>query len=114
LQIYPQVKQLWPPEGDSRVTNMDVVFFSDLEGFDLEDFDLEEFDLEGATPLEKPGETWLQKGHPEVCWPQQWLPEDLGSNVRIFEIRPGYISRALDRYVEKMALLKLQYVAREW
>jgi len=38
-------------------------------------------------PFGKPGETWVQKGHPEVCWPQQWLREDLGSNVRIIEIR---------------------------
>jgi hypothetical protein len=82
LQIWPRFNQLWPPEGDNRVTKMVVVFFSDLEGFDLE----------GAAreSLLKPGETWLQKGHPEVCWPQQWLPEDLGSNVRIFEIRPFY------------------------
>ncbi len=78
LQIFSSVKQLWPPEGDNRVTNMDVVFFSDLE------------DVRTAPKLLKPGETWVQKGHPEVCWPQQWLPEDLGSNVRIFEIRPLY------------------------
>ncbi len=101
LQIDPGVKQLWPPEGDRRVTNMDVVFFSDLED--------ETRELVG-----KPGETWVQKGHPEVCWPQQWLPEDLGSNVRIFEIQPVYNSMALDCYVEKVALQTLHYVARDW
>jgi len=140
LQIYPRVNQLWPPEGDKRITNMDVVFFSDLEddvfSIDLEDdvffsdleddvfsSDLEddvffsdveddleddfffsdlEDDLEDdvffsdledertAALRRKPEETCVQKGHPEVCWPQQWLLEELGNNVRILEIRPWY------------------------
>jgi hypothetical protein len=97
LQIEPRVKQLWPPEGDRRVTNMDVVFFSDLE------------DHMGGL-FGKPRETWVQKGHPEVCWPRQWLPEDLGSNVRIFEIRPT--SKVVsDRRVEDAAMLALDRVA---
>jgi hypothetical protein len=103
LQIEPWVKQLWPPEGDNRVTNMHVVFFSDLE------------DKRTAPPVGEPGETWVQKGHPEVCWPQQWLPEDLGSNVRIFEIRPCYYSRStgvLDRSGEEAALRQLDDVAK--
>jgi len=105
LQMWPRVDKLWPPEGDKRVTNMDVVFFSDLER------------AEGAWSLWKPGETWVQKGHPEVLWPQQWLPEDLGSNVRIFEIRPRYIvlSTLVSAHsVEEAALLELDRVAEEW
>jgi hypothetical protein len=82
---------------------MDVVFFSDLE------------DKRTAPPLRKPGETWVQKGHPEVCWPQQWLPEDLGSNVRIFEVRPLYelpLTGVLDHSVEEAALQQLDTVAQ--
>jgi hypothetical protein len=81
---------------------MDVVFFSDLE------------DRSIGPPLWKPGETWVQKGHPEVCWPKQWLPEDLGCNVRIFEIRPLYYSRStgvLHHGLKEAALLKLDDVA---
>jgi hypothetical protein len=82
---------------------MDVVFFSDLEDQTRE--------LSG-----KPGETWVQKGHPEVCWPQQWLPEDLGSNVRILEIVPVSYLRStvvLDRRVEEeVALRQLDVVAK--
>ncbi len=103
LQIYPRVNQLWPPEGDNRVTNMDVVFFSDLE------------DESTAPPPGKPGGTWVQKGHPEVCWLQQWLPEDLGSNVRIFEIRPLYhswLTGVLDRSGEEAALRQLDDVTK--
>jgi hypothetical protein len=73
-----EVHQLWPPDGDNRVTNMDVVFFSYL-GVERT-----------GRPLGKPRETWVQKGHPEVCWPQQWLQKDLGSYVRIFEFRRFY------------------------
>jgi hypothetical protein len=105
LQIGQRVNQLWPPEGDNRVTNMDVVFFSDLE--------------HGWTAPNhlKPGETWVQKGHPEVCWPQQWLPEDLGSNVRIFEIRPfcfSLLTGVLDHSVEEGALRQLDRAAKLW
>jgi hypothetical protein len=103
LQIEPRVKQLWPPEGDRRVTNMDVVFFSDLED-------------ETRKLFGKPGETWVQKGHPEVCWPEQWLPEDLGSNVRIFEIRPVYYPTSpvvLDRRVDEAAMRQLDRVGKD-
>jgi hypothetical protein len=69
----------------------DDFFFSDLED-DLED-DVFFSDLEDertAALRRKPEETCVQKGHPEVCWPQQWLLEELGNNVRILEIRPWY------------------------
>ncbi len=105
LQIIPVITRLWPPEGDNRVTNMDVVFFSDLE------------DVGTAPRSWNHGETWVQKGHPEVCWPRQWLPEDLGSNVRIFEIRPFYfvvLTRVLDPSVGAPALRQLDRVARGW
>jgi hypothetical protein len=57
------------------------------------------------------------EGHPEVCWPQQWLPEDLGSNVRIFEIRPFCfftLTGVLDHSVEEGALGQLDRAAKLW
>jgi hypothetical protein len=75
---------------------MDVVFFSGLED-------------ETRKLFGKPGETWVQRGHPEVCWPEQWLPEDLGSNVRIFEIVPVYYltsTVAPDRRVKEEAAIR--------
>ncbi len=83
---------------------MDVVFFSDLE------------DSKIQTSPWKHGETWVQKGYPEVCWPQQWLPEDLGSNVRVFEIRPvshRMSTVVLDRRVDEAALRELNFVGGE-
>jgi hypothetical protein len=83
---------------------MDVVFFSDLE------------DAMTAPPLRKPGETWVQKGHPEVCWPQQWLPEDLGSYVRIFEIRLWYhislMGMLFYRSIKEAAIEEMNRVAQ--
>ncbi len=32
-----------------------------------------------------PWETWVQKGHPKVCWPKEWLLKDLSSSVQIFK-----------------------------
>jgi hypothetical protein len=84
---------------------MDVVFFSD-------------FKYKRTPPKHwEPGETWVQKGNPEVCWPQRWLPEDLGSNVRIFEIRPVDflpVTIVLHHSIEKAALRQLDRVAEEW
>jgi hypothetical protein len=82
------------------VTNMDVVFFSDLE------------DVRTAPRRWNPGETWVQKGHPEVCRPQQWLLKDLGNNVRIFEIQMRNLStRVLDRSVEEAVMRELDNIA---
>jgi hypothetical protein len=81
---------------------MDVVFFSDLE-----------YGMT-APRRKKPRETWVQKGQPEVCWPKHWLPEDLGSNVRIFQIRPAYLFEApgvLGRSVEEAAMRELDSLA---
>jgi hypothetical protein len=34
------------------------------------------------------GDAWrgigTQRGHDDVCWPEEWLPIDLGEAVRIF------------------------------
>jgi hypothetical protein len=64
------VHQLWPPIGNEQYDiNFDVVFFPGLPCGD------------GANSTWKT--TWTQRSNPNVCWPEQWLPVDMGYNVRI-------------------------------
>jgi hypothetical protein len=83
---------------------MNVVFFGHLENSKT-----------GLMPWE-PGETWVQKGHPEVCWPKQWLSEDLSSNVQIFEIRylcSEWPVEVPDHNFEEKVMKRLKTVAIE-
>lgn len=34
--------------------------------------------------------TWVQRNEPHNCWAQNWLPQDLGENVRV--LAPSYDS----------------------
>ncbi len=65
--------QLWPPFGDKRRTDLDIVLFHGLQLT--------------ANDINHPWtSTWTQRGHDYVCWPQEWLPYDLGEAVRIFSV----------------------------
>jgi hypothetical protein len=63
--------QLWPPSGDNRNTKCDVVFFHGLQ-------------LTADYIDDAWRNTWTQRGNEKVCWPEEWLPSDLGEDVRIF------------------------------
>ncbi len=63
--------QLWP-EGKQR-TELDVVLFHGLQSTANDTSDAW-------------SSTWTQRGHDDVCWPQKWLPYDLGEAVRIFSV----------------------------
>ncbi len=65
--------QLWPPSGGKRRTELDVLFFHGLE-FTAKD------------SCDAWCRTWSQRGYDDVCWPQEWLPYDLGEAVRIFSV----------------------------
>jgi hypothetical protein len=80
LQIRPWINQLWPPEGDNGVTNMDVVFFSDLE------------DERIAPPRRKPGETWVQKGHPFCVGPNNGYRKTSAAMCEFLKFDFGIIS----------------------
>ncbi|KAH9536435.1 hypothetical protein CY35_17G108700 [Sphagnum magellanicum] len=67
------VHQLWPPSGGKQRTELDVVLFHGLQ--------LTTNDTSDAW-----SSTWMQRGHDDVCWPQEWLPFDLGEAVRIFSV----------------------------
>jgi hypothetical protein len=52
---------------------MDVIFFHGLQ-----------FAVDGSTDAWR--STWTQKGCDDVCWAKEWLPFDLGENVRILSV----------------------------
>jgi hypothetical protein len=67
------VHQLWPPSEHKERTELNVMFFHGLQ--------LTVNDSSHAW-----SSTWTQRGHDDVCWPQKWLPFDLGKAVRIFSV----------------------------
>ncbi len=67
------VHQLWPPSGGKQRTELDVVLFHGLQ--------LTPNDTSDAW-----SSTWTQRGHDDVCWPQEWLRVDLGEAVCIFSV----------------------------
>jgi hypothetical protein len=67
------VHQLWPPPEGNRRTELDVVLFHGLQ-------------LTATDTSDAWSSTWTQRGHDDVCWPQEWLPFDLGQAVRIFSV----------------------------
>jgi hypothetical protein len=67
------VHPLWlPPEG-KQSTELDVVLFHGLQ-------------LTSKDSSDAWSSTWTQRGHDDVCWPEKWLPSDLGNAVRIFSV----------------------------
>ncbi len=60
--------QLWPPEDDVSVAEFDVVFFHGLQRPD---------------EVENWKSTWASRTNPQDCWAQNWLPHDLGGNIRV-------------------------------
>jgi len=73
LQSDGPVHLLWPLSGDKRRTELDVVLFHGLQ-FTAND------------SCDSWRKTWSQRGHEDVCWPERWLPDDLGKAVRIFSL----------------------------
>jgi hypothetical protein len=67
------VHQLWPPSEGKQRTKLDVVLFHGLQ-------------LTANYTGDAWSSTWTQRGNDDVCWPEQWLPFDLGEAVRIFSV----------------------------
>ncbi|KAH9569575.1 hypothetical protein CY35_03G140600 [Sphagnum magellanicum] len=67
------VHQLWPPIEGKQRTELDVVLFHGLQ-----------FTANDSSDAWR--STWTPRGHDNVCWPQKWLPFDLGEAVRIFSL----------------------------
>jgi hypothetical protein len=65
------VHQLWPPEDDVSVAEFDVVLFHGLQRPD---------------EVETWKRTWASHANPQDCWAQNWLPHDLGGNIRVLAL----------------------------
>ncbi len=63
--------QLWPPEDDVSVAEFDVVLFHGLQRPD---------------EVETWKRTWASRTNPQDCWAQNWLPHDLGGNIRVLAL----------------------------
>ncbi len=69
-----QVHELWSPPMDKiQETGLDILFVHGSLRNDR------------ATARGSIG-TWTQRDNPDVCWPEVWLPADLGFNVRILSV----------------------------
>jgi hypothetical protein len=60
------VHQLWSPPGHMRRTEVDILFF---DGY--------------SRDPSKWKSAWTQRSHPDVCWPEKWLPAGLEFDVRL-------------------------------
>jgi hypothetical protein len=67
------VHQLWPPPEGNQRTEFDVIFFHGLQ-------------VSANDTSDAWWSAWTQRDHDDVCWPQEWLPYNLGEAVRIFSI----------------------------
>jgi hypothetical protein len=65
------VHQLWPPKDDVSVAEFDVVLFHGLKRPD---------------EVETWKRTWASRANPQDCWAQNWLPHDLGGNIRVLAL----------------------------
>jgi pimeloyl-ACP methyl ester carboxylesterase len=89
------VHQLWPPPGDMRKTEMNILFFHSYPR------DPDEWKS-----------AWTQRSHPDVCWPEKWLPADLGFDVRVMFVSYNIgQSRAADVVDD---LFKALVIRDEW
>ena len=61
------VNRVWPREKNAK-WNLDVIFFEGNVG--------------GRQGLSC-RDTWLQRYVPRVCWPRDWLPEDIKTDIRV-------------------------------
>ncbi len=76
-----QVHELWSPPMDKKMqeTGLDIVF---VHG-----------SLWNNTASARGWRgTWMQRDNPDVCWPEVWLPADLGFDVRILSVSYNYVA----------------------
>jgi hypothetical protein len=55
--------------------------------------------------------TWTQRSHPDVCWPEKWLPADLGFDVRVLFVSYNGQSRAADVADDLFKALVIRYAS---
>ncbi len=65
--------QLWPPPEGKQRTTLDVVLFHGLQ-------------LTANDTGDAWRSTWTQRGNDDLCWPEEWVPFDLGNAVCIYSV----------------------------
>ncbi|CAK9265622.1 unnamed protein product [Sphagnum jensenii] len=88
------VHQLWPPPGDMRKTEMNILFFHDYSR------DPDEWKS-----------AWTQHKHPDVCWPEKWLTADLDFDARVLFV--SYYGQSCATDVVNV-LFKTLVIRDEW
>ena len=68
------MNQVWPLENSfaCESTKLNIIFF---EG------------NVGERKFMSFKDTWMQRGNSGVCWPKDWLPVDLGNDIRVLLLK---------------------------
>jgi len=88
------LRQLWPPPGDLRETEMNILFFHSF-----------------PRNADEWKSSWTQRNHPDVCWPERWLPADLGFDIRVLFVSYNGESRAADVVNDLFNALVIRYAS---
>ncbi len=64
-------------------------------------------------------ETWIQRGHPELCWPRDWLPkppedQGLGTDIRVLSVDYPVPRNSMKEWVKHMMRLLIFRYDTPW
>ncbi|CAM6061056.1 unnamed protein product [Sphagnum tenellum] len=106
------VHQLLPPPGDTRKIGLNILFFHSHPR-DPEEHRYPRGLVEYSKPRDpdKWKSAWSQRSHPDVFWPEKWLPADLGNDVRVLFALYDSQSRVADIVDD---LFKVLVIRDEW
>ncbi|KAG0612981.1 hypothetical protein M758_6G067300 [Ceratodon purpureus] len=84
------VNQMGPPNLDISSSKLDVIFF------------------EGNVGTRKDmscKDTWVQRGKPNVWWPRDWLPKDLGGDIRVLLLEYSISDEGIEGVLDQLQRL---------
>ena len=50
-------------------------------------------------------DTWVQRGKPDVWWPRDWLPKDLGDDIRVLLLEYSISDDGVEAVVQRLQML---------
>ena len=100
MQAY-LVNQMGSPNLDASDSKLDVIFFKRNVGR-RKDMSYED--------------TWVQRDKPNVWWPRDWLPKDLGGEIRVlllkYSISDDGVEGVLDQ-LQRLLVFRYRYLSLE-
>ena len=84
------MNQMGPPNLDISSSKLDVIFF------------------EGNVGTRKDmscKDTWVQRGKPNVWWPRDWLPKDLGGDIRVLLLEYSISDEGIEGVLDQLQRL---------